>query len=65
MIRHFIPLHLQPYYANKYGYRKGDFHDFIKVTTSAISEIAHWQLQGYALVTPVVMEKKFSIEEIR
>lgn len=22
---HFIPLHLQPYYANKYGYKKGDF----------------------------------------
>jgi len=27
--------------------------------------MAHWQLQGYALVTPVVMEKKFSTEEIR
>ena len=51
--------------AQDYGYGKGDFHDFIKVTPSAISEIAHWQLQGYALVTPVVMEKKFSIEEIR
>jgi len=51
--------------AQDYGYRRGDFYDFIKVTPSAISEIAHWQLQGYALVTPVVMEKKFSIEEIR
>jgi len=51
--------------AQDYGYRQGDFYDFIKVTPSAISEIAHWQLQGYALVTPVVMEKKFSIEEIR
>ncbi|MGB5536355.1 MAG: DsrE family protein [Thiogranum sp.] len=51
--------------AQDYGYRQSDFYDFIKVTPSAISEIAHWQLQGYALVTPVVMEKKFSIEEIR
>ncbi|MGB5406219.1 MAG: DsrE family protein [Thiogranum sp.] len=51
--------------AQDYGYRQGDFYDFIKVTPSAISEIAHWQLQGYALVTPVVMEKKFSTEEIR
>jgi hypothetical protein len=32
---------------------------------SAIAELAHWQLQGYALITPVVMEKHFSIEEIR
>jgi dTDP-4-amino-4,6-dideoxygalactose transaminase len=22
---HFIPLHLQPFYANKYGYKRGDF----------------------------------------
>jgi intracellular sulfur oxidation DsrE/DsrF family protein len=51
--------------AQDYGYSRNDFYDFIKVTPSAISEIAHWQLQGYALVTPVVMEKKFSIEEIR
>ena len=51
--------------AQDYGYRQSDFYDFIKVTPSAISEIAHWQLQGYALVTPVVMEKKFSTEEIR
>jgi len=51
--------------AQDYGYRQSDFYDFVKVTPSAISEIAHWQLQGYALVTPVAMEKKFSIEEIR
>jgi len=51
--------------AQDYGYRQSDFYDFVKVTPSAISEIAHWQLQGYALVTPVVMEKKFSTEEIR
>ena len=23
---HFIPLHLHPYYQNKYRYKKGDFH---------------------------------------
>jgi intracellular sulfur oxidation DsrE/DsrF family protein len=51
--------------AEDYGYRREDFHDFVKLTPSAITEIAHWQLQGYALVTPVVMEKIFSIEEIR
>jgi intracellular sulfur oxidation DsrE/DsrF family protein len=51
--------------AQDYGYSRGDFHDFVKVTPSAITELAHWQLQGYALITPAVMEKKFAIEEIR
>jgi intracellular sulfur oxidation DsrE/DsrF family protein len=51
--------------AADYGYRREDFHDFVKVTPSAISEIAHWQMQGYALITPQVLEKKFSIQEIR
>ena len=40
-------------------------YDFIQVVPSAITELAHWQLQGYALLRPIVMEKKFSIEEIR
>ena len=51
--------------AVDYGYRAEDFYDFIKVTPSAITELAHWQLQGYAVIRPVVMEKKLSIEEIR
>ena len=51
--------------AQDYSYAREDFYDFIKIAPSAITEIAHWQQQGYALVTPVVMEKKFSIEEIR
>jgi len=51
--------------AADYGYRDQDFYDFIKVTPSAITELAHWQLQGYAIIRPVVMEKKLSIEEIR
>ena len=44
---------------------EADVCDFVKLTPSAITEIAHWQLQGYAVVTPVVMDKTFSIEEIR
>ena len=51
--------------AEDYGYLPGDFHDFVKITPSAITELAHWQRQGYALIQPVIMEKKFSIEEIR
>jgi len=51
--------------AHDYGYDTGDFYEFIEVVPSAITELAHWQLQGYALITPTVMEKKFSIEEIR
>jgi intracellular sulfur oxidation DsrE/DsrF family protein len=51
--------------AHDFGYLPTDFYEFIDVVPSAITELAHWQLQGYALITPVVMEKKFSIEEIR
>ena len=51
--------------AHDFGYAATDFHEFIDVVPSAITELAHWQLQGYALITPTVMEKKFSIEEIR
>ena len=51
--------------AHDYGYETDAFYEFIEVVPSAISELAHWQLQGYALITPTVMEKRFSIEEIR
>jgi intracellular sulfur oxidation DsrE/DsrF family protein len=51
--------------ARDYGYTTTDFQDFVEVVPSAITELAHWQLQGYALITPVVPEKKYSIEEIR
>lgn len=48
-----------------YGYTHADLQDFIEVTPSAITELVHWQNQGYALITPVVTEKRFSIEQIR
>ncbi|MEN8206271.1 MAG: DsrE family protein [Pseudomonadota bacterium] len=51
--------------AHDFGYKTDDFHEFIEVVPSAITELAHWQLEGYALITPNVMEKKLSIEEIR
>jgi len=51
--------------AQDYDYASDAFYDFIDVVPSAITELAHWQLQGYALITPTVLEKRFSIEEIR
>jgi intracellular sulfur oxidation DsrE/DsrF family protein len=51
--------------AQDYDYDTDAFYEFIDVVPSAITELAHWQLQGYALITPVVMEKHFTIEEIR
>jgi len=51
--------------AHDYGYMVEDFQEFIEVVPSAINELAHWQLEGYALITPIVMEKKYTIEEIR
>lgn len=51
--------------AQDYGYRPEDFHEFVRLVPSGITELAHWQLQGYAVIRPLVMEKRFSIEEIR
>ena len=51
--------------AHDYGYMVEDFQEYIEVVPSAINELAHWQMEGYALITPTVMEKKYTIEEIR
>jgi hypothetical protein len=51
--------------AEDYGYSVNDFYEFIEVVPSAITELSHWQQQGYSLITPTVLEKKYTIEEIR
>jgi len=51
--------------AQDYDYATSDFYEFIEVVPSAFTELAHWQLQGYALLTPVVMEKRYTLDEIR
>ncbi len=51
--------------AEDYSYLDKDFYEFIEVAPSAITELAHWQQQGFSLITPAVMDKKYSIEEIR
>ena len=51
--------------SEDYGYSVRDYQDFIEVVPNAINELAHWQMQGYALITPQIMEKKFTIENIR
>jgi len=51
--------------AEDYGYSRSDFYEFVELVPSAITELAHWQLQGYAMIKPEVYSKKFSIQEIR
>jgi intracellular sulfur oxidation DsrE/DsrF family protein len=48
-----------------FGYTLADMQDFVEVTPSAMTELVHWQNQGYGLITPVVADKRFSIEDIR
>jgi len=48
-----------------YDYTTKDFHEFIEVVPSAITELSHWQQQGYAVISPRIMTKKFTIEDIR
>ncbi len=51
--------------AHDFGYSESDFFDFVELVPSAMAELAHWQLEGYALITPQIKSKKFSMEEIR
>lgn len=48
-----------------FGYTAADLQPFVEVTPSAMTELVHWQNQGYGLITPVVTDKRLSIEEIR
>ncbi|HNQ03632.1 MAG TPA: DsrE family protein [Thiobacillaceae bacterium] len=48
-----------------YGYNLEGMQDFVQVVPSGPAELVHWQHQGYAVITPQIMDKKFSIESIR
>lgn len=48
-----------------YGYSAKDLYEFVEVVPSAITELAHWQLQGYSLIAPRILSKKHTIEDIR
>ena len=51
--------------AGDFDYGIKDFQDFVEVIPSAMTELVHWQQQGYGLITPTIYSKKFSNEEIR
>lgn len=51
--------------AEDFGYAPKDFQDFIEVVPNAITELAHWQQQGYALIIPQIVSKTIDIESIR
>jgi len=48
-----------------YGYVAKDFYDFVEIVPSGITELAHWQQQGYAIIQPKILSKNYTIEEIR
>lgn len=48
-----------------YGYTEKDFPPFVELVPSAITELLHWQQQGYALLIPRIYEMKKTREEIR
>lgn len=49
----------------EYDYQPADLYDFVEVTPSAITELMHWQNQGYAIIPATVLDKKFSVDQIR
>jgi intracellular sulfur oxidation DsrE/DsrF family protein len=48
-----------------FGYEPEDFQDFVQIVPSAMTELVHWQMKGYGLITPRVIFKNTSNEEIR
>jgi intracellular sulfur oxidation DsrE/DsrF family protein len=51
--------------ARDFDYQVEDFQEFIEVVPSAITELAHWQQKGYAVIKPTIFSKKYRIDEIR
>ena len=51
--------------ATDYQYKLEDFHEFIDVVPSAFTELVHWQMEGYALITPKILTRDFTLEETR
>ncbi len=51
--------------VHDYHYQADDLYDFVDLVPSAPTDIVQLQMQGYALVTPMVKDKKYTIEEIR
>jgi uncharacterized protein len=48
-----------------FGYAPEDLQPFVEVAPSAMTELVHWQQQGYALLTPQVLERQVPLDHIR
>ena len=51
--------------ASDYSYQPDDLYDFVTLVPSAPTDLVQLQMQGYALIMPLIRTKKYSIEEIR
>ncbi len=51
--------------AHDYNYQPDDIYDFVSLVPSAPTDLVQLQMQGYALIMPLIKSKKYSIEEIR
>jgi hypothetical protein len=49
----------------QYHYKPEDMQGFVKIIPAAATELTHWQSKGYALITPVIPDKNFTVDEIR
>jgi hypothetical protein len=51
--------------ARDYDYLPKDLQGFVQLIPSGLAELAHWQNQGYVLITPKIQEKRHAIADIR
>lgn len=48
----------------EFNYAQADMQDFVTIIPSAITDLAHWQNKGYALIIPRVFDKNFTLDEL-
>lgn len=48
----------------EFSYTQADMQDFVTIIPSAITDLAHWQNKGYALIIPRVFDKNFTLDEL-
>ena len=51
--------------SEDFGYTAKDYQDYIQIVPNAMTELAHWQQEGYALITPQINIKRIATEKIR
>lgn len=51
--------------AQQFGYEAQDLQEFVQLIPSAVTELVHWQAKGHSIIVPKILEKQYTVEELR